>query len=139
MRLAEMRALFPTGYHRGACKIAGISSCFMLEINYWLSFETVLPLGPRYPLDPLGFLLDFERWDEEFAKALFNEAGTPPTNRHWEVIRYLRAYYTKHASIPTVYEACSAIGMSLDEFGSLFPSGYRRGAFRLAGLPSTIS
>jgi tRNA 2-thiouridine synthesizing protein E len=139
MRLAELRALFPTGYHRGACKIAGISNRFMLETNYWLCYETVLPLGPRYPLDPLGFLLDFERWDEWFAKAWFAEAGTTPTNRHWEMIRYLRDYYTKHASIPNVHEACSAIGMSLDEFGSLFPTGYRRGACLLAGLSSTIS
>jgi tRNA 2-thiouridine synthesizing protein E len=139
MRLGELRALFPTGYHRSACKIAGISHRFMLETNYWLTYETVLPLRSRYPLDPLGYLLDFERWDEGFVKGLFAGAGTTPTNRHWEMIRYLRDYYTKHASIPTVYDACSATGMSLEELGSLFPTGYRSGACLLAGLPAPIS
>ncbi|GAG76667.1 unnamed protein product, partial [marine sediment metagenome] len=72
-RLHELRSLFPTGYHRGVCKIAGINYQFMYEHNYWLTYETAPPAKPRYKLDPLGFLENFEEWDEDFARLAIKE------------------------------------------------------------------
>jgi tRNA 2-thiouridine synthesizing protein E len=137
MRLSELRSLFPTGYHRGACKIAGINYKFMYETNYWLTYETAPPAKPRYSLDPLGFLEDFEQWDEDFVELAMSQQESPsaPTKRHMEVVCYLRDYYAVNRSLPTVFETCSANALSLDELRELFPAGYRRGACRMAGLP----
>lgn len=137
MRLAEMRARFPTGYHRGACKIAGINHRFMYETNYWLTYETAPPPKPRYTLDTLGFLQEFDEWDEEFVALAMREVdeSATPTERHWEVLRYLRDFYERRGTIPTIYETCNANDLSLEELRDLFPAGYRRGACRAAGLP----
>lgn len=137
MRLSELRSLFPTGYHRGACKIAGINYRFMYDLNMWLTYETWAPLKPRYPLDSLGFLEDPESWDEDFVELLMGQLDPPtvPTDRHMQVIRFLQDFFTVNRMIPTVFEACSANDLSLEELRDLFPAGYRRGACRMAGLP----
>ena len=137
MRLSELRSLFPTGYHRGACKIAGINYRFMYDLNLWLTYETAPPLKPRYPLNQLGFLRDPEHWDEEFVEELMSQLNPPgtPTDRHFQVLHFLRDYFTVNRLIPTVFEACSANDLSLEELRELFPAGYRRGACRLGGLP----
>ncbi|MCJ7628462.1 MAG: TusE/DsrC/DsvC family sulfur relay protein [Longimicrobiales bacterium] len=137
MRLSELRSLFPTGYHRGACKIAGINYRFMYETNYWLTYETWAPLKPRYDLNQLGFLKEFESWDEDFVEMLMGRLKPPssPTERHLQVVRYLRDYYVVNGTIPPVFEACTANDLTLEELRELFPAGYRRGACRMAGLP----
>lgn len=137
MRLSELRALFPTGYHRGVCKVAGINYQFMYETNYWLTYETAPPARPRYKLDQLGFLEDFEQWDEDFVELAMSQRDPPdtPKERHMQIVRYLRDYYAANRMLPTVYETCSANDLSLDELRELFPAGYRRGACRIAGLP----
>jgi tRNA 2-thiouridine synthesizing protein E len=137
IRLGKLKHLFPTGYHRGACRIAGINYDFMKAVNIWHTYETAPVQGARYRLTPLGFLERFEDWDEGFAHQLAQEAALPGglTGRHLDVIRFLRDYYRDHRTIPTVFETCEAGGLDLDELRSLFPEGYRRGACRLAGLP----
>ena len=137
MSLAELRSRFPTGYHRGACKIAGINYRFMYDTNVWLTYETAPPPRPRYKLDRLGFLENSEDWDEDFPEFMMNELKRPGglSAQHWEVIRYLRNYYEEYRNIPTVYETCTVHRLSLSELHQLFPDGYRRGACRLAGLP----
>jgi tRNA 2-thiouridine synthesizing protein E len=137
MRLSELRSLFPTGYHRGACKISGINYRFMYDLNLWLTYETWAPLKPRYPLDSLGFLEDPKSWDDDFVELMMSQLDPPntPNDRHLQVLKYLRDYYTVNRIIPTVFEACSANDLSLEELRGLFPGGYRRGACRMAGLP----
>ncbi|NNM04554.1 MAG: hypothetical protein HKO65_05575, partial [Gemmatimonadetes bacterium] len=137
MRLSELRFLFPAGYHRGACKIAGINHRFMYETNYWLTYETWAPLKPRYDLDQVGFLKDHTTWDEDFVDTLMGQLQPPstPTERHMQVVRYLRDYFVVNGMIPPVFEACTANDLTLEELRTLFPAGYRRGACRMAGLP----
>ncbi|MFA4916856.1 MAG: TusE/DsrC/DsvC family sulfur relay protein [Syntrophales bacterium] len=137
LKLSKLRALFPTGYHRGACKIAGISYAFMYKINIWLTYESYTALKDKYKLDPTGFLENFEEWDEDFTLHIVNEWNLPNglTDRHRHVIIFLREYYKKTKNIPTIFKTCSANNMSLDELHELFPEGYRRGACRIAGLP----
>jgi len=136
LRLHEFRALFPTGYHRGACRIAGISYAATLAMNAALADEITPMMRARYPVSPVGFLERFDAWDEEFAAAVAREWKLPAlTERHWRVVRYLRNHYAANHAVPVVYETCRATGLSLKEFGQLFPGGYRRGACRMAGLP----
>ena len=137
MRLNRLRELFPTGYHRGACKIAGINYEFMYNSNIWLTYEMDLPSEETFTVDELGFLRDFAAWDERFAHASARKWNLPEglTDDHWRVIKYIREAYGSSQRQPTIFEVCNNTGIGLDEIGSLFPTGYHRGACRAAGLP----
>jgi tRNA 2-thiouridine synthesizing protein E len=56
------------------------------------------------------------------------------SEEHWRVLRYLRAEHAKTNEVPTVYSVCDALGLTLDDLARLFPTGYHRGAVKLAGL-----
>ena len=137
MRLTTLRALFPTGYHRGACKIAGINYAFMCDSNLWLTYETLPVTQAEFKVNELGFLEDFDAWNERFAHWVVRNWDLPDglTDRHWQIMQYLRDYYRDNKDIPTVYEACKSNGIRQEELRELFPEGYRRGACRVAGLP----
>ncbi len=137
IRLSGLKQLFPTGYHRGACKIAGINYRFMSEEHPLLTYEPYVLPGMEFKVTSLGFLEDFGAWNERFAQLVAGQ-GDPPqtlTDRHRRVIRYLRVFYRRHGTIPTVYETCRRNQLTLTDLGRLFPEGYRRGACRMAGLP----
>lgn len=137
LKLQELRKLFPTGYHRGACKIAGINYEFMFQTNHWLTYETPRVLGARYKMTSTGFLENFEDWTEDFAHFVVNEWKLPEglTEKHKQIINYLRNSYRKNRNIPTIFETCENNRLTLKELRELFPEGYRRGACRVAGLP----
>ncbi len=133
----QLASLFPTGYHRGACKIAGINYRFMIDSNPWLKYESYSVLKSKYRVTETGFLESFSEWDERFAEIVASEWKLPEglTDKHWQMIQYLRVYFDNTGTIPTVYAFCKANGIEVKELGDLFPDGYRRGACRAAGLP----
>jgi tRNA 2-thiouridine synthesizing protein E len=137
LRLSRLAFLFPTGYHRGACKVAGINYQFMFDCNPWITYESYSVLKSEYELTEAGFLKSFDLWDERFARIVAGECRLPDglTDKHWRIVRYLRDYYSRTKNIPTVFEACRENGIDMGELRDLFPGGYRRGACRIAGLP----
>lgn len=137
LRLSRLRALFPTGYHRGACKIAGINFAFMANSNIWLTYESLPPVLEEHEVDETGYLDDFDKWNERFAHRVARDWDLPDglTDQHWNVIRFLRDFYRDHGTTPTIFEACKSSNIDLDEFARLFPEGYHRSACRAAGLP----
>ena len=56
------------------------------------------------------------------------------TDKHWQVINFLRQSFEKNKAVPTIYETCEACGIDLEELEELFPDGYHRGAVKIAGL-----
>lgn len=137
IELSGLASLFPKGYHRGACKIAGVNYRFMWDNSSWQKAESYAVLKSEYRVTGVGFLESFEEWDERFAQIVAGEWHLPEglTEKHWQMIRYLREYFSNTGTIPTVYAACKANGIEVKELGELFPEGYRRGACRMAGLP----
>ena len=138
--LGDLNRLFPTGYHRGACKLAGISYRQGYFQKYWL--EENLPRVEDdykfkiYRIDAQGYLVDPTEWDENFALNKAFELKMPQllNKDHWRIISYLRNYFQKSHEIPTIYEACDENQIDLEKFNTLFPDGYHRGAIKLAGL-----
>jgi tRNA 2-thiouridine synthesizing protein E len=137
----DLRMLFPSGYQRGACKLAGVS--FIAEgVSTWPyptqdSPIVQIPLGKRvYRVNVQGFLVDPDEWDEDFAifKARELQMADPLGEKHWQIIRHMRSEYERKDEIPTVYETCEAVGIDIDKLAELFPSGYHRGAVKIAGL-----
>jgi len=137
MRLSRLAFLFPTGYHRGACKVAGINYQFMFDCNPWITYESYSVLKSEYKLTDAGYLKSFDQWDERFAQmtAVECQISQGLTEKHMQIVRYLRDYYGRTNNIPTVFVACKENGIDLGELRQLFPTGYRRGACRIAGLP----
>ncbi len=137
----DLQKLFPSGYQRGACKLAGLS--FMAEgvsTPFHPTPETLIgpiPLDERvYRVNVQGFLIDPNEWDEEYAifKARELQMADPLGEKHWQVIRYMRSECEKKDEIPTVYAMCEAVGIDIDGLAELFPAGYHRGAVKIAGL-----
>ena len=137
LRLKRLSLLFPKGYLRGACRIAGINFAFLADSNIWLTYETKVPDREEPKATEVGFLEDFDMWDERFAHLVVRSWELPDglTEIHWKVIRFLRDSYGATRTIPTIFETCRVNRLRLKEFGGLFPEGYRRGACRAAGLP----
>jgi tRNA 2-thiouridine synthesizing protein E len=140
LKLKNFRALFPGGYLRGACRLAGITykEGYCGYVPYPGGTKTVgRSSGDKtYLIDVRGFLVDPESWDEEYAICKAHELKMPEglTEEHWRVIRYLRSSFRQHGKVPTVFDTCEVAGLEIDAFERLFPDGYHRGAVKIAGL-----
>ncbi len=140
LRIRDLKELFPSGYLRGACKLAGITyregylgNALVRELPEEVTVDAAEKV---YEVDARGFLVNHKSWDEQYATNKACEMKMPDglQERHWQILRYLRDVYRKTSSVPTVYETCEANKIEIDELERLFPDGYHRGAVKLAGL-----
>lgn len=141
----ELKMFFPTGYLRGACRLAGITYKEVDVAQYtvdWAPYKALKDLNEIYEsktylVDVRGFLVDSNNWDEYYAihRAMdMKIPGGKLTDKHWKIISFLRESYQKGKKIPTVYETCEKNDIELGELEQLFPDGYHRGAIKIAGL-----
>jgi len=153
LHLQELRKLFPAGYLRGACKLAGVTYkegyldlfwARKLRMGYvpqsWAeeSAERVT-VGDQekktYEVNIRGFLINPQAWDKMYAIYKAHEMKMPKlTDKHWQVITFLRQSFEKNNLVPTIYETCEACDIDLEKLQKLFPDGYHRGAVKIAGL-----
>jgi len=147
LSVTDFRVLFPTGYMRGACKLAGITYRDRIVDYYgeanpqkkkvFKEKTTLAKMREKvYRVDVFGFLVDPSDWDQGFAIAKALEMKMPGglTEKHHEVIKYLRDSFERDHVVPTFIECCEANGLVLKELQRLFPDGYQRGAVKIAGL-----
>lgn len=96
-------------------------------------------------VDPEGYLRDLGDWSEDFARALAAREGLELTEAHWELIRFLRAYWAEHGVQPQVrvmirhFSARWGAGRgSNHHLHEMFPrGGPQKQGNRLAGLLRT--
>lgn len=142
LRPQEMQKLFPTGYHRGLCRVAGVHyrvshMPYGAHLRESVADLRALSADKVYATDVRGFLVDPESWDENFAVHRAMEMRIPGgqlTDEHWRIVYYLRDVYKVQHRIPNIYETCESCDLDLDSFEQLFPDGYHRGALKIAGL-----
>ncbi|MFH1736044.1 MAG: TusE/DsrC/DsvC family sulfur relay protein [bacterium] len=140
LRLKDLRELFPSGYQRGACKLAGLTyrEGFLGYSPLPSNLDQITPINANttYLVDVHGFLVNSNDWDKQWAvlKAQEMRMAENLTEQHWKIIDFLRDNFQNDGIVPTVYETCEALGLEIDELEHLFPSGYHRGAVKLAGL-----
>ncbi|MDI6746599.1 MAG: TusE/DsrC/DsvC family sulfur relay protein [Rhodocyclaceae bacterium] len=98
--------------------------------------------GKTYETDEEGYLVSLGDWNEEVGKFLAQQESINLTDAHWEVINFLRDYYTEFQIAPAVRVLTKAIGKKLgaDKGNSqylyeLFPYGPAKQACKIAGLP----
>ena len=92
--------------------------------------------GKAYEVDSQDFLEDFRSWNRNFAKGMAQRLGMPGdlTKEQWDVINFIRNSFKATGTCPNIYETCRMCGLVLKELKTLFPTGYLRGACRLAGI-----
>lgn len=98
--------------------------------------------GKTYETDEEGYLLNLAEWTKDAAEHMAEEEKVPLTSNHWEVIDFLREYYTEYQIAPAVRVLTKAIGKKFGpEKGNskylydLFPYGPAKQACKIAGLP----
>ncbi|MDF3140311.1 MULTISPECIES: TusE/DsrC/DsvC family sulfur relay protein [unclassified Streptomyces] len=88
------------------------------------------------PVDDEGFFTEPDQWTEAMAGQLAREQGVEDlTERHWTVIRFMRAEYAAKGTGPTVRVLGRTSGVSVKELYQLFPKGPAKTAAKIAGIP----
>ncbi len=98
--------------------------------------------GKAFEHDEEGYITDVSSWNEDIAKMIAQAEGIDMTSEHWEVINFLREYYTEYQIAPAVRVLTKAVAKKLGpEKGNnkylyeLFPYGPGKQACKIAGLP----
>ncbi|MBI4206967.1 MAG: TusE/DsrC/DsvC family sulfur relay protein [Betaproteobacteria bacterium] len=98
--------------------------------------------GRTYDTDEEGYLQNLSDWSEEVANLIARQEDIDMTPNHWEVVNFLREYYTEYQIAPAIRVLTKAIGKKLGpEKGNnkylyeLFPYGPAKQACKIAGLP----
>ncbi|MEX0845065.1 MAG: TusE/DsrC/DsvC family sulfur relay protein [Balneolaceae bacterium] len=87
-------------------------------------------------LDQDGHLANREDWSDELAQELaIQEDIGELTERHWEVINYIRSEFDKKGDSPSIRKLTKESGVSTKELYALFPKGPAKKAAKIAGLP----
>jgi tRNA 2-thiouridine synthesizing protein E len=92
--------------------------------------------GAPVERDAEGFLRDPQRWTREIAADIAGENGVAElTDRHWQVIDFMRTTYLETGSAPTIRSLGKVSGVPVKELYQLFPKGPAKLAARIGGIP----
>ena len=98
--------------------------------------------GKEIGTDPEGYLANLEDWSEEIAQYLSDQDKLELTERHWEIINFMRNYYAENGTAPNLRILQKLLKEELGEEKSdkkylfdLFPYGPAKQAARYAGMP----
>lgn len=138
--IGDLKALFPTGYLKGTCKLAGISYREAKIQQTWIDEHLIhftrLYERKQYPVDERGYLLDPADWDECFAVRVAADWRLPRflTETHWRVIYFLRKGFLGEHVVPKAEAAAAALDLDAKTIAALFPGGYDADAPKVAGV-----
>lgn len=96
--------------------------------------------GQRFFIDEHGYLTDPDSWTPEFATHVAIGEGITLNDRHWEVIRFIRAQAEDHGVMPDARFVMAFLGgadgkrAGRVELFQLFPYGYVKQAIKVAGM-----
>ncbi len=100
--------------------------------------------GQSVETNDTGFLLNTDDWNEAVATVLAQQDGLTLTQKHWDVINYLRGeFFDNREHQPNNREVVKGLGEIWNEkidtktLFDLFPGGPSKQAGRIAGLPES--
>lgn len=95
--------------------------------------------GATIELDEGGFFRHPELWHEEMAPEIAAREGLPElSDRHWQVIRFMRQEYLAHGAAPSVRALSKGMAVPVKELYQLFPKGPAKVAAKIAGVPKPV-
>lgn len=95
--------------------------------------------GQRFFVDEHGYLTDPDSWTREFACHVAAHEGLGLSDRHWQVIAFIREQAEEHGIMPDARHVMAMLGEGDKQAGraelfQLFPYGYVKQAIRIAGM-----
>jgi dissimilatory sulfite reductase related protein len=98
--------------------------------------STLTVAGSSVEVDAEGFLLDSGQWNEQIAEAIARANGIEElTDRHWQVVNFMRNTYLESGSAPSVRSLGKTSGVPIKELYELFPKGPAKLAAKVGGIP----
>jgi TusE/DsrC/DsvC family sulfur relay protein len=98
--------------------------------------STVTYAGTAVDVDAEGFLTKPEQWNEQIAKEIATKTGIGElTERHWQVVNFMRERYLETGSAPSIRTLGKASGVPIKELYELFPKGPAKLAAKIGGIP----
>ena len=93
-------------------------------------------LGKSLAIDADGNLVNLTDWNEDIAAELAKEEGINElTEKHWQVINYMRKVFSESGDAPSIRKLTKESGVDTKELYALFPKGPAKKAAKIAGLP----
>ncbi|MEQ9465777.1 MAG: TusE/DsrC/DsvC family sulfur relay protein [Ekhidna sp.] len=99
--------------------------------------ETLIANRP-VEVNEQGYLLHMDQWDKEIARYIAAEEDIELTDRHFEILQYLRDEQEKGTALSIRRVGKSGV-VDIKEFYKLFPNGPLKKASRIAGIPKPAS
>ncbi len=97
---------------------------------------TLTMLDTVLDVDAEGFLQKPEQWTEALAAEIARENGVPQlTDRHWQVVRYMRNRFLTAGTAPSIRTLGKESGVEIKELYQLFPKGPAKLAAKIGGIP----
>ena len=86
--------------------------------------------------DPEGFLVEPSDWSCELGAQIAAENGIAVlTDRHWQVIDFMRGRYLATGGAPSIRTLGKESGVAVKELYQLFPKGPAKLAAKIGGIP----
>ena len=85
-----------------------------------------------------GYLEDYSQWNEDIAKEIASEEGIELTDKHFEVLKFLREKHEEGANL-TIRKVGKSGITDIKEFYKLFPGGPLKKSSKIAGIPKPTS
>lgn len=94
--------------------------------------------GVNITLNEEGYLTDPEQWNEDVAKEIALEEEIELSDKHFEVLNYLRQQFLAGESL-SIRKVGNAGIVNIKELYQLFPGGPLKKSSRIAGIPKPAS
>lgn len=92
--------------------------------------------GRAVEVDDEGFLQDPGQWTREIGAEIARENGIAElTDRHWQVVDFMRETYLRDGAAPSIRTLGKASGVPIKELYQLFPKGPAKLAAKVGGIP----
>ncbi len=92
--------------------------------------------GSTVEVDSEGFLADPQQWNEQMAAEIARDNGIAQlSDRHWQVINFMRKTYLETGSAPSIRSLGKTSGVPIKELYELFPKGPAKLAAKVGGIP----
>lgn len=91
--------------------------------------------GHEVNVDEEGFMTVYDEWSEDIGTALAANIGIDMTEKHWDVIKFLRDDFASEGETATLRRVATVGGIATKELFQLFPKKPAKKMSYVAGLP----
>ena len=91
--------------------------------------------GADVAIDAEGFMTEYDEWNDDIGVFLAEQIGVELSDRHWEVIRFVREDYKAQGETPTLRRVSTIGGVPTKELFQLFPKKPAKKMSYVAGVP----